>query len=48
MATTGGLSHDDAMAELRAHLIPGLTLMPSGILAAVRAQEAGAAFIRST
>ncbi len=48
IAKKGGASHDDAMAEVRAHLIPGLTLMPSGILATVRAQEAGAAFIRST
>lgn len=43
-----GLSNDEAFAQVRAHLVPGLTLMPSGILATIRAQEAGAAFIRST
>lgn len=48
IARKSGQSHDDAFAEVRAHLVPGLTLMPSGILATVRAQEAGAAFIRST
>lgn len=48
IATKANISHDDAVAEVRAHLVPGLTLMPSGILATIRAQEAGAAFIRST
>jgi hypothetical protein len=31
----------DVYAELRANLVPGVTLMPSGIFAVTRAQEAG-------
>ena len=34
--------------EVRAHLIPGLELAPSGIFAVTRAQEAGCTFVRST
>lgn len=34
--------------EVNAHLLPGLTLAPSGIFATMRAQEAGCAFMRST
>ena len=48
IAEKSGATHEEAFAEVRAHLVPGLTLMPSGILATIRAQEAGAAFIRST
>ena len=34
--------------ELKAHLLPGLTLVPNGIFAVMRAQEAGCGYIRST
>lgn len=34
--------------ELRAHLLPGLTLAPNGVFAVMRAQEAGCTYIRST
>ena len=34
--------------ELRAHLVPGLTLAHSGVFAVMRAQEAGCTYIRST
>ena len=34
--------------ELRAHLIPGLELAPSGIYAVTRAQEVGCSYVRST
>ena len=34
--------------ELKANLIPGLILQPTGVYAALRAQEAGCAYIRST
>ena len=34
--------------ELRAHLIPGLELAPSGIYAVTRAQELGCSYVRST
>ena len=34
--------------ELKASLIPGMILQPTGVYAALRAQEAGCAYIRST
>lgn len=34
--------------EVNGHLLPGLTLAPSGVFATMRAQEAGCAFLRST
>ena len=34
--------------ELKANLIPGVILQPSGVYAALRAQEAGCTYIRST
>jgi intracellular sulfur oxidation DsrE/DsrF family protein len=37
---------DDVKADLRANLVPGATLMPNGIFALVRAQNAGCAFYR--
>jgi hypothetical protein len=39
---------DVVQAEMRAHLLPGLVLQPSGIYAVTRAQEAGCSFVRST
>lgn len=36
----------DVQKELRANLVPGVILQPSGIYAVVRAQNAGAAFFR--
>jgi len=36
----------DVQKELRANLIPGVILQPSGVYAVVRAQNAGAAFFR--
>lgn len=39
---------DDMRAEMKAHLIPGLTLAPNGVFAVMRAQEAGCTYIRST
>ena len=35
-------------AELRAGVVPGVIVQPSGIYATARAQEAGAVFMRST
>ena len=34
--------------ELKANLVPGMILQPTGVYAALRAQEAGCAYIRST
>ena len=36
----------DVQKELRANLVPGVILQPSGVYAVVRAQNAGAAFFR--
>lgn len=38
---------DEARAEVRAHLLPGLTLAPNGVFATLKAQEAGCGFMRS-
>jgi intracellular sulfur oxidation DsrE/DsrF family protein len=35
-------------AEVRAHLLPGVILQPSGVYAVARAQEVGCVFMRST
>lgn len=35
-------------AEVRAHLVPGVILQPSGVYAVLRAQEVGAVYMRST
>lgn len=34
--------------EVRAHIIPGITLVPSGIFGVMRAQEAGCHYLRSS
>lgn len=39
---------DAVVAELRAGVVPGVIVQPSGVYASTRAQEAGAAFLRST
>ncbi len=39
---------DDMRAEMKAHLIPGMTLAPNGVFAVMRAQEAGCTYIRSS
>jgi hypothetical protein len=42
------LEQRNVYEELKANLIPGLILQPTGVYAALRAQEAGCAYIRST
>jgi hypothetical protein len=42
------LKADDVLAELRAGVVPGVVVQPSGIYATARAQEVGAVFMRST
>jgi intracellular sulfur oxidation DsrE/DsrF family protein len=37
---------EEVKADLRANLVPGATLMPNGIFALIRAQNAGCAFYR--
>lgn len=43
-----GLNAADARALVRANLVPGTYVMPSGIFAVARAQEAGCNFLRAT
>ncbi len=39
---------DEVFAEFKRNLIPGATLVPSGVFAMVRAQNAGCAFMRAS
>lgn len=39
---------EEVRAEIRANLVPGALLQPSGIYATLRAQDAGCAFLKST
>jgi hypothetical protein len=39
---------EEVRAEIRANIVPGVMLQPSGIYATLRAQDAGCAFIKST
>ncbi|MDF1503731.1 hypothetical protein [Roseisolibacter sp. H3M3-2] len=39
---------EDVRAEVHAGLVPGVILQPSGVYAVLRAQEAGAVYLRST
>jgi intracellular sulfur oxidation DsrE/DsrF family protein len=48
LTKAANISADEAHKQLAANLIPGTILMPSGIFAAARAQEAGCHYIRST
>ena len=48
LAKRSGDKADAMFDELRRHLIPGLTLQPSGIFAVMRAQESGCHYMRST
>jgi hypothetical protein len=48
VAPRTGQSVDAIVAELRAGVIPGVIVQPSGVYGASRAQEAGAVFMRST
>ncbi|MEO5817993.1 MAG: hypothetical protein ABIT20_22180 [Gemmatimonadaceae bacterium] len=39
---------EEVRAEIRANIVPGVWLQPSGIYATLRAQDAGCAFLKST
>jgi len=47
-ARQAGRPAAEVYAEVRANLVPGVTVMPNGIFAVGRAQQAGCGFIRST
>jgi hypothetical protein len=40
-----GMTDEAARAEALTHLLPGVTLMPSGFFAISRAQEAGCQYV---
>ncbi len=44
LATAAGAKADDVHGELRANLVRGAVLVPSGIFGAMEAQNAGCAF----
>ncbi len=46
--TEDKLSKEDALARAKEHLIPGVILQPSGVFAALRAQEAGCKYIMAS
>jgi hypothetical protein len=39
---------EEVRAEIRANIVPGVMLQPSGIYATLRAQDVGCAFLKST
>jgi len=43
-----GASDADARKQAIAYLVPGVILQPSGVFAAIRAQEAGATYLRAS
>lgn len=43
-AARAGVTSDEAKAEWRAHVIPGVHVVPSGVLAVAKAQEAGCTY----
>jgi hypothetical protein len=47
-ARTDRVSAEAARATVLAHLVPGVVVMPNGIFAVTRAQEAGCRYIRAT
>jgi intracellular sulfur oxidation DsrE/DsrF family protein len=48
LATRDNRNVDEVQAELRANLVPGAILVPSGIYALIRAQNAGCAYMPGT
>jgi len=48
VAGKDNISPEDARKIALAHMVPGVILQPSGVFAAVRAQEAGCAYVKSS
>lgn len=46
--TKDGVSDEEASKRARAYLIPGVILQPSGVFAAVKAQQAGCHYVRAS
>jgi hypothetical protein len=45
---TDTVSEEVARKQAIGYLVPGVILQPSGVFAAVRAQEAGAAYVKAS
>jgi hypothetical protein len=48
VAGKDGISAEEARKIAIAHMVPGVILQPSGVFAAVRCQEAGCAYVKSS
>lgn len=48
VASKDGVSEEEARKVAVAHLLPGVILQPSGVFAAVRCQEAGCTYVKSS
>jgi intracellular sulfur oxidation DsrE/DsrF family protein len=48
VAGKDGISAEEARKIAIAHMVPGVILQPSGVFAAVRCQEAGSAYVKSS
>ena len=48
IASKDGLAPEAARAKAIGHLVPGVVLQPSGVFAAIRAQEAGCQYLRAS
>ena len=46
--TKEGVSDTEARKQALAYMVPGVILQPSGVFAAIRAQEAGATYLRAS
>ena len=46
--TKDGVSEAEARKQAIAYMVPGVILQPSGVFAAIRAQEAGATYLRAS
>ena len=47
-AQRGGISAEEATKRATASLVPGVVLMPSGVMAAVRAQQEGCVYVKAS
>ena len=47
-ASRAGITQEEAMRRATASLVPGVKLMPSGVMACVRAQEEGCVYVKAS
>ena len=48
LAKKAGITDEEAQKRVKAAMLPGVLLQPSGVFACVRAQEAGCVYIRAS